>query len=178
MPGPSNTYPIYLAGEAVTPNTELAVIDYARWYSNNAGAAPNADVFEVFVSDDDGQTYVLVETVGPTGPGTSGGWIETGFTVSDFVALSSTVRVKFVASDLNAASVVEAAIDDVRILGVSCSDEPCLADTNNDGEVTPADFNAWIAAFNADAPECDQNGDGLCAPDDFNAWVLNFNAGC
>ncbi|MEO0629551.1 MAG: aldehyde dehydrogenase family protein, partial [Planctomycetota bacterium] len=27
MPGPSNTYPIYLAGEAVTPNTELAVID-------------------------------------------------------------------------------------------------------------------------------------------------------
>lgn len=158
--------------------TELAVIDYARWYSNNAGAAPNADVFEVFVSDDDGQTYVLVETVGPTGSGTSGGWIETGFTVSDFVALSSTVRVKFVASDLNAASVVEAAIDDVRILGVSCSDEPCLADTNNDGEVTPADFNAWIAAFNADAPECDQNGDGLCAPDDFNAWVLNFNAGC
>ncbi|MEO0855137.1 MAG: GC-type dockerin domain-anchored protein, partial [Cyanobacteria bacterium J06648_11] len=143
-----------------------------------AGAAPNADVFEVFVSNDDGQNYVLVESVGPAGPGTSGGWIETGFNVSDFIALSSTVRVKFVASDLSAPSVVEAAIDDVRVLGVSCNDEPCVPDTNNDGELTPADFNAWIAAFNSGAPECDQNGDGACAPDDFNAWVLNFNTGC
>ncbi len=55
---------------------------------------------------------------------------------------------------------------------------PCLADTNGDGLVTPADFNAWILAFNTQAPECDQNGDGLCTPGDFNAWILNFNAGC
>ncbi len=54
----------------------------------------------------------------------------------------------------------------------------CPADTNGDGLVTPGDFNAWILAFNAQAPECDQNGDGLCAPADFNAWVLNYNAGC
>ncbi|MEL6497614.1 MAG: GC-type dockerin domain-anchored protein [Planctomycetota bacterium] len=52
------------------------------------------------------------------------------------------------------------------------------ADTNNDGEITPADFNAWILAFNTQAPECDQNGDGQCTPADFNAWVLNFNLGC
>ncbi len=54
----------------------------------------------------------------------------------------------------------------------------CLPDTNGDGLVTPADFNAWILAFNTQAPECDQNGDGLCTPADFNAWILNFNAGC
>ncbi|MEL6796449.1 MAG: DNRLRE domain-containing protein [Planctomycetota bacterium] len=56
--------------------------------------------------------------------------------------------------------------------------EPCLADVNGDGELTPADFNAWVLAFNNQAPECDQNGDTLCNPGDFNAWVLNFNAGC
>ncbi|MEO0631208.1 MAG: GC-type dockerin domain-anchored protein, partial [Planctomycetota bacterium] len=58
------------------------------------------------------------------------------------------------------------------------TDAPCLPDTNGDGELNPADFNAWVIAFNNQAPECDQNGDGLCSPGDFNAWVANFNAGC
>ncbi len=55
---------------------------------------------------------------------------------------------------------------------------PCLADTNGDGVLTPADFTAWIAAFNAQAPQCDQNGDGACTPADFTAWIANYNAGC
>jgi len=54
----------------------------------------------------------------------------------------------------------------------------CLADVNMDGVVTPADFTAWVAAFNAQATECDQNEDGLCTPADFTAWVANYNAGC
>ncbi len=54
----------------------------------------------------------------------------------------------------------------------------CAADTNNDGVVSPQDFNAWIVAFNTNAPECDQNDDGLCTPQDFNAWIVNFNNGC
>ncbi len=54
----------------------------------------------------------------------------------------------------------------------------CTADTNHDGMLTPADFSAWIAAFNANGPECDQNADGLCTPADFSAWIANFNAGC
>ncbi|MEO0629828.1 MAG: hypothetical protein AAFY46_03755, partial [Planctomycetota bacterium] len=40
----------------------------------------------------------------------------------------------------------------------------CAADINGDGELTPADFNAWVLAFNAQAPECDQNGDSVCDP--------------
>ncbi len=58
------------------------------------------------------------------------------------------------------------------------ADDPCLADTNGDGMLTPADFTAWIAAFNAMAPECDQNNDAACTPADFTAWIANFNAGC
>ncbi|MEO0632047.1 MAG: GC-type dockerin domain-anchored protein, partial [Planctomycetota bacterium] len=54
----------------------------------------------------------------------------------------------------------------------------CPADVNRDGAVNPDDFNAWILAFNTQAPECDVNGDGACAPDDFNAWIVGFNAGC
>ncbi len=54
----------------------------------------------------------------------------------------------------------------------------CVADTNGDGVLTPADFNGWIIAFNNQSPACDQNGDGACTPADFNAWIINFNNGC
>lgn len=56
--------------------------------------------------------------------------------------------------------------------------EPCLADVNQDGALTPADFTAWIAAYNTNAPGCDQNADGLCTPADFTAWITNYNLGC
>ncbi len=54
----------------------------------------------------------------------------------------------------------------------------CPADTNHDGLLSPADFTAWIAAFNTMSPECDQNADNACTPADFTAWIANFNGGC
>ncbi len=54
----------------------------------------------------------------------------------------------------------------------------CLPDANGDGLLSPADFSAWITAFNTQSPACDQNEDGLCTPFDFTAWIINFNAGC
>lgn len=53
-----------------------------------------------------------------------------------------------------------------------------LADVNEDGLITPADFSAWINAFNNQLPTCDQNLDGLCSPGDFSAWIVNYNLGC
>lgn len=61
---------------------------------------------------------------------------------------------------------------------VAGSCNPCVADVNGDGMLTPTDFTAWINAFNNNLPECDQNGDGLCTPTDFTAWIANYNAGC
>ncbi|MEO1535009.1 MAG: choice-of-anchor Q domain-containing protein [Planctomycetota bacterium] len=54
----------------------------------------------------------------------------------------------------------------------------CLADLNQDGVADPADFNAWVAAYNDGSPLADQNRDGFVNPADFNAWVRNLNAGC
>ncbi len=158
--------------------TEFATISYARWYSNDTGAAPNADVFEVFVSDDDGQTYTLVETVGPAGEGTSGGWIETSFVVGDFVDLTSTIRVKFVASDLGAGSLVEAAIDDVRVFGVSCSPDTCTGDVNGDFQVNLADLNLVLANFGQTSPLGDANADGQVNLADLNIVLASFGNTC
>ncbi len=152
---------------------QSARISYTRWYSNDTGASPNADVFEVFVSDDDGQTYVLVETVGPAGAETSGGWIETGFVVDDFVDLTSTIRVKFVASDLGDGSVVEAGIDDVRVFGVSCASASCAGDANGDRIVDAADLAAIIAAWGpaGSNTSTDLDGDGVVGASDIASLI-------
>jgi hypothetical protein len=68
---------------------------------------------------------------------------------------------------------VSTEVDAVAGVGV-----PCLADVNADGAVSPADFSAWVAAFNAGSIAADQNGDGAVTATDFSAWVSNFNAEC
>jgi hypothetical protein len=66
-------------------------------------------------------------------------------------------------------------IDALEIRPIDC--DPCQrADVNGDGLVTPADFSAWVAAFNAGNIAADQNCDGLVTPADFSAFVANFNA--
>ena len=112
----------------ISPPLDLSADDdpslgYWRWYSNDEGAAPGADVFTVDVSDDGGETWVNVETVGPDGPETVGGWRYHRFSVLDLVAATADVRLRFVAADEGSGSVVEAAVDDVT--RVDCAD--CLA---------------------------------------------------
>ena len=110
-----------------------ATIAYWRWYDNSysqldadEGIGPNEDVFDVMISDDGGATWVLVERIGPSGSGTSGGWILHSFDVGSVVDLTSTMRLRFVASDFGLPSVVEAAIDDVLVIDVTCPGVPAV----------------------------------------------------
>lgn len=56
--------------------------------------------------------------------------------------------------------------------------DPCVADVNGDGMLSPTDFTAWIDAYNGGSAGCDQNADGSCTPTDFTAWITNYNNGC
>ncbi|PHQ78660.1 MAG: hypothetical protein COB69_09525 [Phycisphaera sp.] len=51
------------------------------------------------------------------------------------------------------------------------------ADQNNDGNVTPTDFSAWIGNYNANSLVADVNQDGSVTPTDFSAWIGAFNQG-
>lgn len=97
-----------------------ASISYWRWYSNNTGASANNDVFEVEISNNGGASWTDVETVGPSGAGTGGGWNYHEFTVSELVAPTANVQLRFIASDEGQGSLVEAAIDDLTIFELVC----------------------------------------------------------
>jgi len=107
----------------VSPTIDLSVgdgkIHYARWYSNNYGADPNNDVMNIYISNNNGGSWVLVEQVGPADQA-GGGWYENTFAVSDFVVPTSQIKLRFDASDLASGSVVEAAVDDVTVTVWEC----------------------------------------------------------
>ncbi len=96
-----------------------AAIGYWRWFSNDAGAAPGEDPLTVSISNDGGQNWVPVEIIGRTMP-ISGSWQHHGFRVSDLVAPTGDVRLRFVAEDSFNPSLVEAAIDDITVSRICC----------------------------------------------------------
>ncbi|GJM23178.1 MAG: hypothetical protein DHS20C15_30930 [Planctomycetota bacterium] len=103
-----------------------ATISYWRWYSNTAGGSPNEDSFVVDISNNGGGSWTNVEVVGPTGDETSGGWFQHSFVVSDLVTPTANVRLRFIASDFGGGSIVEAAVDDLRVDRFDCN--TCQAD--------------------------------------------------
>lgn len=100
-----------------------AAIHYARWYSNNYGAEPNSDIMEIFISDNNGSSWTIVETVGPSEEA-NGGWYEHTFFVTEFVTPTASMKMRFEASDLGGGSVVEAAVDDFQVISYACQTGP------------------------------------------------------
>lgn len=98
----------------------IAVVHYARWYSNSYGDAPHSDSMLVYISNNNGANWTLVETVGPSVQA-DGGWFTNDFFVSDYLTPSGQVKLRFDAADLGSGSVVEAAIDDVQVSVYKCS---------------------------------------------------------
>lgn len=155
-----------------------AVISYYRWYSNNAGAGPNQDLLLVDISNDNGDTWVNLETVGPASPETSGGWFFTQAMIEDVIPPTSTMRVRFVAEDADPGSIVEAAVDDFAVSSLLC-DPPCLGATGDldaNGMVNGNDVGVFVdAALNGGSFEVtcagDFSNDGTLGAEDVTDFV-------
>ncbi|TWT45353.1 Serine protease AprX [Phycisphaerae bacterium RAS1] len=160
-----------------------AVVSYWRWYSNSAGGAPNADIFRVQISSNNGASFSAVETVGPTGAGTSGGWIQHSFSVFDLdppVTPTATMKLRFIAEDAATGSLIEAAVDDLQVSSFGCN--ASLDDCNENGIVDSDDIASGRSAdvnSNNVPDECenpvvlgDMNCDGQVNILDINAFTL------
>jgi hypothetical protein len=147
------TSPSFDAGD---PGT---YVSYQRWLSNDHGNNPWQDVLVVEISGDGGTTWAEIETVGPDGDEASGGWNATRVRVGDFVEAGATTHVRFVVADADPASIVEAAVDDVRVARYTCG--ACPGDANGDGVVGVQDLIAVIVAWGTSDPDADVDGSGV-----------------
>jgi hypothetical protein len=141
-----------------TSGDGIAFITYARWYSNNFGGSPNADVFTVQVGTGTAGPWTTVEVVGPTGVEAGGGWYEHAFRVSDFVTPSANTRLRFIADDAGTGSVIEAGVDALQVSYIVC-DSACPADLSGasdpndpaygvpDGSADSSDFFYYLDQF-------------------------------
>lgn len=69
-------------------------------------------------------------------------------------------------------------IDAHRAVGAAKGQYVCPADVNQNGSLEEADFSAWLAAFNANAPLADQNFNGSVEVADFSGFIANYANGC
>jgi len=124
-----------------------AYISYNRWYSNAQGGAPNADTFRVQISNNNGASWVALETVGPTGTEVNGGWFFKEFRVADFVAPTNQMKVRFIADDAATGSLIEAGVDEVAMRIVQCAQQ-IPGDLNGDGSVDASDLALMLNNWN------------------------------
>jgi hypothetical protein len=87
------------------------VLTYWRWYTNDLGNSPGQDVWLVQITSD-GNTWVDLERTQVS----ENSWTYRQFLVEQYVPLSDSVRVRFIAEDAGAGSLVEAAVDDITII--------------------------------------------------------------
>lgn len=114
------TSPVF---DASVASGQEVLVSYYRWFSNDTGSGAMEDVFVVDISNDGGTTWSNLETVGPAGTEVSGAWFLKSFKISDTIAPTNQMRLRFTASDLGTGSVVEAGVDGVQIHLVNCVEQ-------------------------------------------------------
>jgi hypothetical protein len=152
------------ATRLISPALDLAGkdtwISFARWFSNNFGDAPYSDVMEVSISSDGGSAWSTVEAL--MQENASGGWFVRSFRATDFIVLTSDVKLQFVVSDTGEGSVVEAGVD--AVMAVHCR---CDSDDDSIDDI----FDNCPDTYNPDQADTDSNGvgDACCCIDRGNA---------
>lgn len=131
-----------------------AQLSYDRWFTNNRGSNPNLDPWVVQISNNDGASWVNLENTTVS----NAAWTSLSFRILDFVSLTSQMRVRFIASDDCAGSVIEAGVDNFAVVDLappSC----CVGTTGNvdaTGNVDIADLTLLvdILFINNPVPPC------------------------
>ena len=150
-----------------------AKVSYWRWYHMSMNMD---DVLVVAVSNDS-VNWTTTEEVRRS----AAEWVYTEWRVSDFIAPTATVQVRFTVNDTDPGSLLESLVDDFTVEYVACT-PPLPGDLNCDGTVDFGDINPFVlrlsdpAAYSATYPNCpdfnaDINGDVSVDFGDINPFV-------
>lgn len=88
-----------------------AIAKYWRWYTNNTGAEPNADLW-VVEARNNGGPWTTIESTNAS----AGEWVQIEADLVSLFGVVGSVELRFHASDLAGGSLVEAGVDDFAIL--------------------------------------------------------------
>ncbi len=126
-------------------------LSYRRWYTNDTGSSPGLDYWVVQVTSD-GTTWVDLERT----TASDRSWALKQFMLDSYVPLTSTMRLRFIASDVAPGSIVEAGVDEVKLTGFSQASLPVSANcSGNELVLTWAPFPTasayWIHGSDNDA---------------------------
>ncbi|MCH2102699.1 MAG: choice-of-anchor B family protein [Planctomycetes bacterium] len=106
------------------------VLSFWLYLNMAEGNASLSDHARVQISDNGGITWTTMELLIRPEPETIGVWLYYHFHLADYISLDAPVKVRVRANDLNLDSIVEAAVDDLRLvdLGCDCPDGGSLPD--------------------------------------------------
>jgi hypothetical protein len=95
-----------------------ASVRYHRWYSNDTGASPETDDWLVDVSADGGSTWTRIDSLRSS----DRTWRLVERDLEEYISLTSQVKFRFIASDTDPGSIVEAGVDDFSIVSYEEAD--------------------------------------------------------
>ncbi len=139
----------YLISPTFDLSEDSYLMEYAFWYTNFAGDNPYDDYFKVWVSADNGASWDLAQSFGPS---SESGWKVEKFAVDSYITPTDQVKIRFEAADLGGGSVVEAGVDAFKLVKINC--EPvAISDHENLADI-PANYEligSYPNPFNASA---------------------------
>ena len=139
----------------------LPIIEMGLWYSNGLGGEPGTDKLLLQASGDGGATWFDLERIRRSGDT----WRTYQVRLTDAILPTGQVKIRVVASDLGLGSLVEAAIDEFRILSVP-------GESDVDGDAIPDLIDNCPEAVNPSQFDGDQDGTGnTCDCDDADPEV-------
>lgn len=170
-----------LTSPALDASGGNTTLSFALWYSNNVGEID--DSMNVQISNNNGASWSTILTLGPGDQASGGGWYTYQYDLVDLLGTpSSQVRLRFNVSDLGVGSVVEAGVDNIQLLEISCEDVAAGCNGADLAEPFGAlnffDVSAFLSAYNSQDPAADFNGDGSFNFFDVSEFLTVFNAGC
>ena len=104
--------------------TGLHLVSYWRWFSNSTSVSLPDDILTIWKSFDGGDTWEVIETIGPGNPQASGGWFQNTFWIEEGESPTDSLMLRFRTGDLGVGSITEAGVDLLEITQITCVGGP------------------------------------------------------